>query len=252
MWMQMVRNPCQPQAHILCKFSHRTRETIRNLGAWKDLRSSCWSRAIFVPPKNAKKLVPPANWIPQSVQTTNFSSHIFAEHVWSTAHSPRPPFLSSSHCRAPCVCPRATPPFPVLQARLEGPCLVVLPSVFGQFYIYTTWSQKNLVTHIINHNSYVILGLFLGLLSYPRNVLCHILPVASGHPRHQVAPTPRIQFTRRNLGKQVKTHVTPPKWHHLPSSNSTLCAKEAIGPWLSLDDFPVKMRTFHIYLDKLY
>ena len=105
MWMQMVRNPCQPQAHILCKFFHRTRVTIRNLGAWKDLRSSCWSRAIFVPPKNAKKLVPPANWIPQSVQTTNFSSHIFAEHVWSTAHSPRPPFLSSSHCRAPCVCP---------------------------------------------------------------------------------------------------------------------------------------------------
>ena len=250
MWMQMVRNPCQPQAHILCKFSQRTRETIRNLGAWKDLRSSCWSRAIFVPPKNWPKIGTSRKLDPPSLSKQPISPVTFLLNMFEAQPIPPGPHSCCQVTAGPLASVPATPPFPVLQARLEGPCLVVLPSIFGQFYIYTTWSPKNLVTHIINHNSYVILGLFLGLLSYLRNVLCHLLPQAI--PAIRVAPTPRIQFTRRNLGKQVKTHITPPKWHHLPSSNSTLCAKEAIGPWLSLDDFPVKMRTFHIYLDKLY
>ena len=58
----------------------------------------------------------------------------------------------------------ATPPVPVLQARLAGPCLVLLP-VFGHFYTYSTSSEKkNLVTHIIDHNSDVILGLSRGNL----------------------------------------------------------------------------------------
>ena len=88
-WMQMVRNPSQPQEHNLCKFSQRTRETIRNLGAWKDLRSSYWSRAIFVPPKNWPKIGTSRKLDPPVCQNNQFLQSHFC---WTCLkHSPFPP-----------------------------------------------------------------------------------------------------------------------------------------------------------------
>ena len=152
------------EVQILCNFSQRTRENSQHLCVWKDLPTSCGPRAICGPEVTQ-------NWYrnngcPSLFKTTLFSSHMLA--IFEAQPLPhRDPqghlFSSPSFCRAPCVCPSNS-----TLSRASGSAGRSMPGASPCFwtllYLQYLICKKNLVTHIIDHNSDVILGLSRGNL----------------------------------------------------------------------------------------